>query len=758
MGARRSTAIDIAADIDGAAQPTKENEEMKRPARPRSALAVVAAAALLLTFLPGAASAVEASTTAPPVDRPEIIRGFNTFGERLTPQNAAIVRNEYGANAVRLQIHPQQYAQQHNLSLDQAWDKSLDLTVQGLEEAARNGMMSIIDLHSVPIAGSKNAPAFWTDENSLIALVASWEEIVDRLAPYREYIWGYDLLNEAYNSAELPLGAANWPLWAQEITDAIRAVDQVTPIIFEPSPGALPRGFKENEWIDAGPGYPVEYQGEFPLLDDDNVIYSVHWYELHAYTHQGIGYHNGSPVTQDWPDKMVYPGTNAGVTWDKETLRDLMQPVVDIQEKYDVPIYVGEFSAIRWAPGAAQYIRDSVELFEEFGWSWTYHSFRDWHGWQLDYTDTMTSDANSAAAIATQPTDRELTLKSHFSRNQYVEPLDTPRPTTNLVTNGDFTEDTDSDGLADGWSRGSTAQTSLAESDGSSVQEVAVSTSNQKGVDQEWISITPGNRYLVKARLRVDQGQVRFWQYGVTSAFTFSASSTLAQVDPTGGEFVDRAVEFVAAPGTARLSVRFWSNAAAVFGVTDVELIDLGPAVVIERPHTEAVVTSAQLPEPTLVQFTATAAAGSSINRTEYRIVGESQEWVGVPAGGLSLPDPGTYIIGYRSVDSAGIVEVGRAIAVTVTESTPPTVTVKNGASFTVGSDGTYSLVSFKLHDAGQIDKVTINGVVKDLTNNTWSDVNFVKPGVFGAVVGANTLVAYDVAGNTQTVEFTLTG
>ena len=61
-----------------------------------------------------------------------------------------------------------------------------------------------------------------------------------------------------------------------------------------------------------------------------------------------------------------------------------------------------------------------------------------------------------------------------------------------------------------------------------------------------------------------------------------------------------------------------------------------------------------------------------------------------------------------------------------------------------------------KLSDTGKIDKVTLNGKVKDLTNNAWSDVNFIKPGTFGAVKGLNTLVIFDVAGNTQTITFTL--
>ena len=48
------------------------------------------------------------------------------------------------------------------------------------------------------------------------------------------------------------------------------------------------------------------------------------------------------------------------------------------------------------------------------------------------------------------------------------------------------------------------------------------------------------------------------------------------------------------------------------------------------------------------------------------------------------------------------------------------------------------------------------NGQVKDLSNNRWSDVNFIRPGGFGAVAGLNTLVVFDVAGNSETYTFTL--
>ena len=111
--------------------------------------------------------------------------------------------------------------------------------------------------------------------------------------------------------------------------------------------------------------------------------------------------------------------------------------------------------------------------------------------------------------------------------------------------------------------------------------------------------------------------------------------------------------------------------------------------------------------------------------------------------------------VGFGSFDNYGRL---RDLTVTTTpvDDTAPTVTVKEGEDLTVGKDGRYSKVSFKLHDAGKVDRLTLNGVVKDLTDNAWSDLNFVKPGAFGAVEGQNTLVVSDVAGNATTVTFVL--
>nr|WP_236778900.1 discoidin domain-containing protein [Agromyces seonyuensis] len=120
----------------------------------------------------------------------------------------------------------------------------------------------------------------------------------------------------------------------------------------------------------------------------------------------------------------------------------------------------------------------------------------------------------------------------------------------------------------------------------------------------------------------------------------------------------------------------------------------------------------------------------------------------------VDLPS-GDYTVKYNAEDLSGNISKTGTFAFTV-DATAPTATVKEGASFTAGTAAGYDKVSFKLFDAQKIDKVSINGVVKDLTNDAWSDVNFIAPGVFGAVRGENTLVVFDVAGNSTTVRFTL--
>ena len=73
-----------------------------------------------------------------------------------------------------------------------------------------------------------------------------------------------------------------------------------------------------------------------------------------------------------------------------DALEDGLSAARSFAQKHDVPIYVGEFSAVRSAPdgSAARYIAESIRLFEAYGWSWSYHEFRGWHGWDAEQDES----------------------------------------------------------------------------------------------------------------------------------------------------------------------------------------------------------------------------------------------------------------------------------------------------------------------------------------------------------------------------------
>ena len=85
------------------------------------------------------------------------------------------------------------------------------------------------------------------------------------------------------------------------------------------------------------------------------------------------------PVDEPIP----YPCTDKG--WDKDYLRRILIPVRTFEKRHGAKIYVGEFSAAAWAPGADEYLRDCTDLFSEFGWDWTYHAFRESPCWSVEH-------------------------------------------------------------------------------------------------------------------------------------------------------------------------------------------------------------------------------------------------------------------------------------------------------------------------------------------------------------------------------------
>jgi endoglucanase len=333
----------------------------------------------------------------PPVNPPPAFKGHDVPRLRgvMSPnvfrdEDLRVLGMEWKANVIRWQITRNwgRVGTDRDVEeYDQWFNGKLDDLDKALEACRRYGIKVVVDVHWPPGGRYQNRDlAIFNEPLYQDHWVALWEKIARRYKG-NPAVWGYDLVNEPVQNLPSPPGVADYLAGQVRVAKAIRAIDPEVPIFIEAGEWDSANGFRELEPVDV-----------------PNVIYQVHMYVPGEFTHQGV---NNSRTG------VVYPGKIGNTMWDKEQLRKVLAPVREFQLAYNVHIYCGEFSAIRWAPGAADYLRDCIELFEEYGWDWTYHAYREWDGWSVEHG----SDPNDHQPTA-QPTDRKLLLLSWFAKNE----------------------------------------------------------------------------------------------------------------------------------------------------------------------------------------------------------------------------------------------------------------------------------------------------------------------------------------------------
>ena len=262
----------------------------------------------------------------------------------------------------------------------------LDVMDTALPLCKKAGIQVVVDLHGL-------SRGLFHDRATQVRLVETWKKIVTRFHRH-EAVWGWDLANEPIEN-EWSDGVLFWDELADTIAREIRKIDTAKVIIVEPASGG---GVKELPNLK-----PVGWSRGY---DIPKVVYSFHFYEPGNLTHQGVSGHN--------PIGTSYPDTINGILWDSAQMRKALRPAYEFQRKYRVPLFVGEFSCIRWAPNqsALRWLTDLTRLIEEAGWDWTYHAYREYDGWSVEYSDS----AKDMRTYAT--TDRKTLLLSHFAKNQ----------------------------------------------------------------------------------------------------------------------------------------------------------------------------------------------------------------------------------------------------------------------------------------------------------------------------------------------------
>lgn len=298
---------------------------------------------------------------------------------------------KWNVNLVRFQISRnwRKFQTDRDLQEYDRWlEEMLDHLEEVLAEAEKRRIAVILDLHQPP--GGRypdNNMAMFYEKKYADHFVAVWERIARRFRG-NPAVWGFDLINEPLQTR--PAAYDYWSL-QKRAAEAIRAIDPDVPIIFSANEASAPAAFRYLE--------PLEMK---------DVVYQVHLYLPNAFTHQ---YVFSDPPGKE--PKVGYPGMIGDVWWNGERLREELRPVREFQLRHNARIVVGEFSAVIWAPGAGIYLKDCISLFEEFGWNWCYHSFREWQGWSLEHEG---EDGGSIRPSADN--DRKRVLLDAFRKNR----------------------------------------------------------------------------------------------------------------------------------------------------------------------------------------------------------------------------------------------------------------------------------------------------------------------------------------------------
>ncbi len=248
-----------------------------------------------------------------------------------------------------------------------------------LEMAANADLFVVISARTGPGRSEfsilRDGVGEWFDEEYLIESV--WEDAEARSAwaemwrytagRYREdpIVVGYDLMvepnaNDIVDIWEPDVFYAryggtgyDWNAWYPAIVDAIREVDAGTPILV----GGM--GYSALNWLPA-----IRPTGA------GRIVYTFHQYDPFVYTHQDV-----DEVVNTYPGRFDADWDDEPDEVDRAWLDDHFSSVDDFRAQYGAPAAVNECGVIRWEPGAAAFMRDQLDLFEQRGlnyavWMW----------------------------------------------------------------------------------------------------------------------------------------------------------------------------------------------------------------------------------------------------------------------------------------------------------------------------------------------------------------------------------------------------
>ncbi|MEQ9308154.1 MAG: cellulase family glycosylhydrolase [Balneolaceae bacterium] len=274
-----------------------------------------------------------------------------------------------GANVIRLPINlHSMVGEAPDYKVDSLFYFFLDQVIDWAEEIEIN---LILDNHTFD-------PIEPTDPDIGDILVPVWTQMAERYESRSDLIY-YEVLNEPHG-----ISNAVWNNIQLDVINAIRTVDSTHTIIVGPSDY---NGLRSLQYM--------------PEYEDDNLIYTFHFYDPFVLTHQGANWTDPSmvdltdiPFPYDASKMPSFPSSLAG-TWVQsafnnyqnegtaEKVREYLDIAVNFAETRGVRVFCGEFGV--YAPNSDNDSRVAwygvvSDYLTEKGLSWTIWDYQGGFG------------------------------------------------------------------------------------------------------------------------------------------------------------------------------------------------------------------------------------------------------------------------------------------------------------------------------------------------------------------------------------------
>ncbi|WP_254664350.1 glycoside hydrolase family 5 protein [Lysinibacillus fusiformis] len=270
---------------------------------------------------------------------------------------------------------------------------------EDLDAAYARGSKVVLTVLSLPgnrwrqFNNYENDDRIWQDFKYHEQAALFWKDLAVRLKEHPAVV-GYNVINEPHPETATGFNdfwTEDYDKWYNKventpadlnrlygtIVDSIRSVDADTPII-------LDSGLFATPWA-------INY---LKPIEDNNVLYAFHMYEPYEMTSQN----RKKGFTYTYPGKVKVGNDQKEKIFDKTSLKDFLEPVAEWAEKHNIPnnrIIAEEFGINRMVDGADQYIKDLIDIFNDYGWHWAFYAFREdtWNGMDFELGNKPVKEA-----------------------------------------------------------------------------------------------------------------------------------------------------------------------------------------------------------------------------------------------------------------------------------------------------------------------------------------------------------------------------